>query len=143
MRTRRRRGGFTLIELLVTLAITVVGLTGALALHKSLSAGSQAATQSLEASVVGAGVMEQLRAMRTLELATAVTGSPSTPPPFERDAYTSVIGRNGLSYTVDVGVIALSGTLWRVRVDVRWTDDATGEARALPIELLRASTEAM
>jgi Tfp pilus assembly protein PilV len=132
-----------MIELLVTLMITVIGLTGALALHKSLSAGSASATQSLEASVVGAGVMEQLRAKRTLELATAITGSPSSAPPFARTAYTSVIGRNGMTYTVDVDVDAMSGTLWRIRVETRWTDDATGESRSLPIELLRASTEAM
>jgi hypothetical protein len=54
-----------------------------------------------------------------------------------------VIGRNGLTYTIDASVIALSATLWRMRVDVHWTDDATGEVRTLPIELLRASTESM
>jgi Tfp pilus assembly protein PilV len=132
-----------MIELLVTLVITVVGLMGAVALHRSMSAGSSSAGQLMEATVVGTQVMETLRSRRTLEVATELIGSPSSSPPFSRANYTSVIGRNGLTYTIDASVIALSATLWRMRVDVHWTDDATGEVRTLPIELLRASTESM
>lgn len=132
-----------MIELLVTLMITVLGLMGALALHRTLSSGSSSAGQLMEASVVGTQAMETLRSKRTLEVATELVGSPSSSPPFSRSNYMSVIGRNGLTYTIDASVIALSATLWRVRVDVRWTDDATGESRTLPMELLRASTESM
>jgi len=132
-----------MIELLVTLAITVFGLTGALALHNSLSSGNASSAQMMEATVVGAQVMESLRSKRTLEVATELTGSPMTPAPFSRSNYTSVIGRNGLSYTMDVDVVALSATLWRVRVEVHWADDVTQEVRTLPIELLRPSTESM
>ncbi len=132
-----------MIELLVTLAITVLGLMGAVGLHRSVSAGSSSAGQLMEATVVGTQVMETLRSRRTLEVATELIGSPSASPPFTRTNYTSVIGRNGLTYTIDASVIALSGTLWRIRVDVHWTDDESGETRTLPIELLRASTESM
>ena len=92
---------------------------------------------------MGAQVMESLRAKRTTDIATAVTGSPSAIPPMTRLNYTSLVGRNGLTYTADVTVTLFSSSLWKLRVLVKWTDESTGDARQLPIELLKPSGEAL
>jgi len=131
-----------MIELLITLVITVFGLMGLLALHGSLTQGTGAASQSQEAVTVASQAIELFRSKRTPDLAQELTGSALATPPFSRTAYMSVIGRNGLTYTVDVDV-TLYQTLWKMRVEVRWTDDASGEERMLPFELLRPSGEAL
>ena len=132
-----------MLELLITLLVTVFGLMGAMALHSSLTAGNTYASRAQEASAVGAEVMEQLRAKRTIDLAVALTGSPTAVPPITRSNYTSVIGRNGLTYTTDVTVTLFSSTLWKVRVVTKWTDESNGDAMTLPIELLKPSSEAL
>lgn len=143
MRRRHAQRGFTMIELMVTLVVTTFGLMGLLAMNQTFSRGSTSAYQSQEAVTIGQRVVEDLRAKRTADFVTALTGSTAASPPFARDAYTSLAGRNGLTYTVDVAVASVSPTLWRMRVVVHWTDDGTGAAKQLALELLRASTEAL
>jgi len=140
---RRRQRGFTMLELLITLLVTVFGLMGAMALHSSLTAGNTYASRTQEASAVGAQVMESLRAKRTKELSTALTGSPLSVPPMTRLNYASIAGRNALTYTVDVSVAQFSSTLWKLRVVVKWTDESTGDPRMFPIELITPSSEAL
>src|SRR5688572_29681113 len=105
-----------MVELLVTLTISVFALLGGLAIHSSMTRGLASSAQMSEATVVGTQVMEKLRAKRTLDLATELTGSPATTAPFARAGYTSIVGRNGLTYTIDIAVASLSVTLWRIRV---------------------------
>lgn len=139
---RRAEGGFTMIELLIALVITVFGLMGVLALHGTLTQGTGAATQSQEAVSIAKQAIELFRSKRNPDLAQELTGSQLSTPPFSRDNYVSVIGRNGLTYTVDVDV-TLYQTMWKVRVEVHWTDEATGEEKMMPFELLRPSAEAL
>jgi hypothetical protein len=131
-----------MIELLIALVITVFGLMGVLALHGSLAQGTGAAAQSQEAVSVAKQSIELFRSKRPPDLARELTGSELSSPPFSRPNYVSVIGRNGLTYTVDVAV-SLYQTMWKIRVEVRWTDDATGEERMMPFELLRPTMEAL
>lgn len=138
----RRQAGFTMVELLLTLVVTVFGLLGILGLHSSLSQGSTYQGRTQEAVTAGTQVMESLRAMRPSAVATAVTGT-SGSPPFSNTNYTTVLGRNGMSYTIAVYVTAVSSTLWKLRVVASWADDTTGETRSMPIELLRTSQEAL
>lgn len=140
---RRRNFGFTMIELLITLVVSIFALMGAMALHSSLTAGNTYASRAQEATSVGAQVMESLRAMRTTDLATAVTGTSTSIPPMTRTNYSTVLGRNGYNYTTDVYVTLLSTTIWKVRVVARWTDELTNEAHQIPIELLKPSGEAL
>ena len=131
-----------MIELLIALVITVFGLMGLLALHGSLTRGAGAATQSQEAVSIAGQAIELFRSKRAPDLAQELTGSALSSPPFDRTNYMSVIGRNGLTYTVDVAV-TLYQTMWKIRVEVRWTDEASGEERTMPFEILRPSGEAL
>jgi hypothetical protein len=50
-----------------------------------------------------------------------------------------------VSYTVDVHVagVGTSGNLWRVRVEVKWTEDTSTAQHMLPFEVIRTSEEAL
>lgn len=140
---RRREGGFTLIELLVTLAVSMFGLMGLLAMNTTFSRGTTSAAETQEAVTIGQRTMEELRSKRTDDLATALTGSATSTPPMSRTSYAAVAGRTGLTYTVDVSVVAVTSTLWRLRTVVSWTETADGRTRQLALELLRPSREAL
>jgi len=142
-RNRRRQAGFTMIELLITLAVTMFGLMGLVGLNSTFSHSSQTMNQTQEAVAVGKSVLEELRSKRTGDLVTTLTGSTASSPPFDRTSYSSLAGRNGITYTVDVNVATVTATLWRMRVLVRWTDDTDGRTRQMPLEVLRPSTEAL
>ena len=132
-----------MVELLITLVVTMFGLMGLVAMNTTFSRSGQTMNQTQEAVSIGKRVIEELRGKRTADLVTALTGSTAAAPPIDRTSYTSLAGRNGLTYTVDVNVASVTATLWRMRVMVRWTDDTDGRTRQLPLELLRPSTEAL
>ncbi len=132
-----------MVELLITLVVSMFGLMGLVALNTTFSRSGQAMSQTQEAVSIGKGVIENLRSKRTAEFVTDLTGSTASTPPFDRTSYTSQAGRNGLTYTVDVNVSAVTATLWRMRVLVHWTDDTDGRMREVPLELVRPTTEAL
>ena len=142
MRPRRPEAGFTMIELLVTLVITVFGLMGLLAAHRSLSQGSGSASRAQEAVAVGTQVVEQLRGTRPADLPRVVTGGTASPP-YGNSTFATITGRNGVPYAVAVDVAAAATNLWRLRVEVTWADDDGGAPHALAFELLRTSREAL
>lgn len=130
-----------MIELLITLVVTVFGLMGAMALHASLARGNDVAGRTSEATAVGTQVLEQLRGARTADMLTALSASG---PPVDVAPYTTILGRNGMSYSVDVHIAEVSGqpNLWRLRVEVHWTDDnANGEEHMIPFEVVRTIQE--
>ena len=132
---RRRERGFTLLELLITLGITTIALIGLLALHVSLVRGNDGASRATEAAQIGLAALESLRAARTGgELAALLTGNASDTPPLDvpwcRRGATSVeataTGRGGVTYRCRVVIVplpAVSDSLWRIRVEVGWTED--------------------
>lgn len=131
-----------MLELLVTLVISVFALMGILGLHVSLSQGGTRAGQIQEAVAVGSRVMETLRGKHPAELAVEVTGSHASVP-YSNPSYATILGRNGLSYTVGVQVSSPSNGLWLLHVDVTWTDDASGDTTTLPLELVRTARDAL
>lgn len=141
-RRRDREAGFTLLELMITLAISVFALMGTLALHNSLAQANTRAGQTQEAVAVGSRVMETLRKKRPEELPVEVTGSTAAAP-FSNATYTTILGRNGVSYAVGVSVSAPTNATWLMRVEVSWDDDNTGETTTLPLELIRGQKEAL
>lgn len=141
-RRRSPEGGFTMMELLLSLAVTVFGLMAVLALHTSLSAGSNLTGQSQEAVAAGAQVMETLRSKRPSVLCNEIMNGTATVP-CTNATYATVLGRNGTSYSVGAAVTIPSTNLWRVRVEVSWTNDADGATHTVPLEMLRTSKEAL
>jgi type II secretory pathway pseudopilin PulG len=143
--TRKRQGGFTLLEMLISMVITIFGLMGLLAMHTSLSAGTDLAAQTQEGVTVGLQLVEQLRSERVADMMKALTGSSTSALPQTITDYSPQVGRNGLQYHRDVKVTqGPSATLWRVRVEVYWGEDnASGTAaqHRIPFEVIRSNLE--
>jgi prepilin-type N-terminal cleavage/methylation domain-containing protein len=149
---RRQQSGFTMVELLVTLVVTVFGLMGAMALHASLARGNENAGRTNEATAVGTQLVESLRGARSTDMMKTLTGASTTLPPVDLTGYSTVLGRNGMSYRLDVHVAEVSGqpNLWRIRVEVKWTDDngtsassTSATERMIPFEVIRTMQEAL
>lgn len=153
---RRPQRGFTLLELLITLGITTVGLMGLMSLHLSVARANDGAGRSAEANAIGTRTLEELRAMRVSDMMKTLTGTATTLPPVDTTILGTVAGRNGVTYARRVQVIANSTdtTLWKLRVEVSWTDDGAaagatvnGVAGALDhklgTEVIRTNQEAL
>lgn len=149
---RRHERGFTMVELLVTLSVTTIALIGLLALHITVARGNDGAGRSIEAVGVANGTMEQLRAQRPLDMLKTITGSATAVPP-QDVTLSTVAGRNGVTYrrrVVVTPLTAASASLWRVRVEVGWTDDGAAQGAAggiydhlVAVELVRTIEEAL
>jgi prepilin-type N-terminal cleavage/methylation domain-containing protein len=140
-RRARHERGFTLLELLMTLGVTTIGLMGLLSLHLSLVRGNDGASRAAEATQVGHAALESLRAARGADdLAKLLTGSVGAAPPFdvpwcrrgESAVEATALGRGGMTYRCRVVVVPLpaaaaSGSLWRIRVEVGWTEDGAAQ----------------
>lgn len=160
-RRRRREGGFTLLELLMTLGVTTIGLIGLLSLHLSIARSNDAASRVAEAAQIGQATLESLRAARVPAMVELLTGDASDSPPIDvawcrRDhgvVEATAVGRNGLTYRCRVVVVALTGAsanLWRVRVEVGWTDDGAIQGaqdgifdHLIAVEVIRTHEEAL
>jgi type IV pilus assembly protein PilV len=144
-RVRHRERGFTLLELLITMVVTIFGLMGIMALHVSLTQGNDSASRTQEAIAVGTQSIEMLRSKRITDMANTLVGSTSATPPIDVPNFTTVLGRNNVSYTVDVHVttVPTATNLWRVRVEVHWTDDGSLTAHTIPFEVIRTVQEAL
>ena len=160
---RRREGGFTLLELLMTLGVTTVGLVGLLSLHLSIVRGNDGASRVAEATQLGHATLESLRAARSArEMVELLTGNPGDTPPIDvqwcnRNSNNNVeptaTGRNGMTYRCRVVVVELSSvstSLWRIRVEIGWTDDGAAPGaqggildHLIAVEVIRTAEESM
>lgn len=149
LRCRGQRG-FTLLELLITLTVTTIGLIGLLALHLSIVRGNDGASRTAEAEQITMSALESLRAQSPTTLMQTLAGSSTAVPPATAAAYT-VLGRNGLPYSVTQSVTALTATsssLWRIRVVTSWGEEgaaigAPGDPgnHSIALELIRTIEE--
>jgi type II secretory pathway pseudopilin PulG len=158
---RSREGGFTLLELLMTLGVTTIGLIGLLSLHLSIVRSNDGASRTAEATQIAHATLESLRQARTTDdLTMLLVGLPSPPPidvPFCRRNGNAVeattVGRNGMTYRCRVVVLALptaASTIWRIRVEIGWTDDGAAQGaqggildHLIAVEMLRTPEEAL
>ncbi|HWU91038.1 MAG TPA: prepilin-type N-terminal cleavage/methylation domain-containing protein [Kofleriaceae bacterium] len=157
----RRERGFTLLELLMTLGVTTVGLVGLLSLHLSIARGNDGASRAAEAAQIGTTVLESLRAARKPDMVAMLTGNALDPPPIdvpfcrrnEGVVETTATGRNGMTYRCRVVVVELtaaSPSLWRIRVEIGWTEDGAAQGaqggaldHLIAVEVIRTVEEAL
>jgi len=158
---RGQEAGFTLLELLMTLGVTTIGLIGLLSLHLSLVRGNDGASRAAEATQIGNTALESLRAARSVQdMVELLTGNATDAPPLDvkwcrRDESNNIeaTGRNGMTYRCRVVVVAPSAALpnlWRLRVEVGWTDDGAAPGtqgglldHLIAVEVLRTAEEAL
>lgn len=115
-RTRASERGFTLIELLIVLTVTVIGMIGMLSLLRTTTHGNQIASRSARAGTIAAWTIEDLRSLGFNELTTRFGPLPiATTLPTVDDG-------NNRTYRPGLTVTDLGGGLYRIRVDVRWTE---------------------
>ena len=147
----------------MTLGVTTIGLIGLLSLHLSLVRGNDGASRAAEATQIANATLEALRAARTVQdMAALLTGSAADAPPIDvpwcrRNETNAIeataIGRNGLTYRCRVVVVVPSAAvpgLWRIRVEVGWTDDGAAPGaqgglfdHLIAAEVLRTAEEAL
>ena len=147
-RRPRRTGerGFTLVELLVTLAITTVGLIGLLSLHLSLARGNDGASRGADATTIGTRTIEQLRGARLPDMLTVLGLPPAAVPP-QTVTMSTMAGRSGMTYRRTAKLTAVTPTLWRIRVEIGWTEDGAAAGGSLDhlfaTEVMRTTVEAL
>jgi prepilin-type N-terminal cleavage/methylation domain-containing protein len=151
-RRRRRRapgqGGFTLLELLITMAVTVIGLLGLMAMYVATAKGNEATARSSAAVTVAQETLEELRSL-SMEQLVATFGQNDLPIDGNLD---TVAGRDGTTYSRHVTVDELSAVsrdLVKLRVEVSWTEDnAAGPgsepyAHKVGLEIVRSTIEGL
>lgn len=148
----KRQRGFTLLELMITLAVTTIGLVGLLSLHLSIARGNDNASRASEAQQLANQTLETLRAQRTADMMTTLTGSPTALPPIDV-TLSSAVGRANMTYRRRVVITTLnaaSSSLWLMRVEVSYTEDGGSAGAAggsldhtMAAELIRTVEEAL
>jgi hypothetical protein len=112
--------GFTVIDILITLAVTLIGLAGLMTLHHVISRGMASASRMAEASSIAEAALEEVRQLRFSRIQ-SLFGEP--PIDVELEA---AEGKGERVYGRHLMVEALDGVsvdLFRVRVEVTWSDD--------------------
>lgn len=112
--------GFTVIEVLITLAVTLIGLGGLMTLHHVISEGTATAGRMAEASSIAEAALEDVR---RAPFATLETQLGATPIDVELE---QAHGRGDREYGRHLTVEAIdsvSADLFRVRIEVTWSDD--------------------
>lgn len=145
----------------MTLGVTTVGLVGLLSLHLSIARSNDASARAAEAAQIGQGVLESLRAARKIDMVTMLTGNPTDQAPIDVQwcrrvdgvVEATAAGRNNMTYRCRVVVTALtaaSPSLWRVRVEIGWTEDGAAQGaqggsldHLIAVEVIRTIEEAL
>lgn len=108
-----------MVELLVTMAVTVIGLTGVVAMHTSSARSNRIAKESTAATSICERTMEELRGTSVDEI---VTSYGNGELPFE--TYLDDVEEGKVAYTRRVSGAEVEDNpgLVRLRVDVDWTE---------------------
>jgi hypothetical protein len=114
-----RESGFTALEVLITLAVTLIGLAGLMTLHHVISDGAAGAGRMAEASAIAESALEEVRQQRFTRLVTEFG-----PTPIDVDLEAAA-GRGERAYGrhLLVEALSVSADLFRVRIEVSWSDD--------------------
>ncbi len=151
---RRGQRGFTLMELLITLAVSVIGMTGVMALQLATTRTNQGAANAAEAVTIAQRTLEEARSKTLTQMAVDYEGdagseTEATDIDFDFNGET-VLGRTvTFQRRIIVASLPASNDLIRVRVVVRWYDDGVDPDLDDPmfrhdvaVELLRTRQEA-
>jgi len=136
--------GFTMIEVLVTLAVTLIGLGGLMTLHHVVSEGTGSASRMAEASAIAETALEEVR-----QLGFAQIESQFGVPPIDTELEEAA-GKGERVYERRLLIDPLdsvSPDLFRVRIEVSWTDDGAASGgdhdHTFVLESFRTRQEAL
>jgi prepilin-type N-terminal cleavage/methylation domain-containing protein len=139
--------GFTVIEVLVTLAVTLIGLAGLMTLHHVVSDSTGSAGRMAEASGIAEAALEEVR-----QLAFNRIEAEFGPPPIDIELEQAT-GKGERVYNRQLIIDpldAVSADLFRVRIEVTWTDDGAAAGsddgahdHTFVLETFRTRQEAM
>ncbi len=144
-RRRRRPGsqkGFSLIEIMIAMAITLVALTGLMALYVSLLKGNDNASRATEASAFAKETLEEVRSTSF----TTLTGLYGSTPVDTAATMPTRTGRAGQDFETRLLItdVPAEPELVVIRVEISWTDSGAvpGSANGrydhlIAIELVR------
>jgi prepilin-type N-terminal cleavage/methylation domain-containing protein len=139
--------GFTMIEVLITLAVTLIGLAGLMTLHRVVSSGTASAARMAEASGIAETALEEVRQLAFTRIQSQF-GAPPVDVDLEQAAGKGerVYDRRLLIEPLD----EVSPDLFRVRIEVSWTDDGAAAGaddgihdHTFVLETFRTRQEAM
>jgi prepilin-type N-terminal cleavage/methylation domain-containing protein len=139
--------GFTMIEVLITLAVTLIGLAGLMTLHHVVTDGTGSAARMAEASGIAESALEEVRQLAFTRIESQF-GAPPIDVELEQAAGKGerVYDRRLLVEPLD----EVSADLFRVRIEVSWTDDGAAAGsddgshdHTFVLETFRTRQEAM
>ena len=139
------QGGFTMIELLVALTITMIALSGLMALYVSAAQANGVARQSAHASDLGAAAVDELRSFRVSKIETLTNYATISVAGWGPVEYHegSVLSQ-GIEYHRFLSAVALNTNLVRLKLDVTWSEDNlplgtdTASEHTVSYELIKA-----
>ncbi|MCA9679301.1 MAG: prepilin-type N-terminal cleavage/methylation domain-containing protein [Kofleriaceae bacterium] len=150
-RRRRRAGrgqdGFTLFELLVTLAVSVIGMTGVVALQLATTRTNAMAAQTSDAVTIAKRTLEEARG-KTLAQMYVDYEDVDAALPIDYDFGSQTVAGRTATYLrrIIVESTAASVDLLRIRVEVVWADEGADvndlmHRHEISVELLRTRQE--
>lgn len=132
---RRGEAGFTMVELLITLSISVIGMTGALALHLATARANAGSAATADAIAAAQKTLEDARSQSYAELIASYGALPID----DDFGGTTITGRTEtFTRRIQIDPVGGNNDLLRVRVEISWND--LGD-HTIALELLRTRQE--
>jgi len=134
-----------MVELLVALAVTMIGLTGVMAMHTSSARANRVTKETTAATEICERTMEQLRALSVDEIVTTLGEGEL---PLEVELSVATTGHVTYTRLLSADEVADNPNLVRFRVQVEWAEaggvlgaDGGRYDHSISLELVRTKLE--